>query len=104
MTYEEFYTWAFAVGKNIIEKDREGKLLRELIYDIRGEETPGRFLNKLVNKLTEYRTNQNINLDVSIKPKIVKENWHGDKFYYLKSSILAGFLNALSGISEGEEI
>lgn len=92
--FEKIYEWAFSVGVKIKEKDE--KLLRALIFDIRGEETPGRFLEKLSNKLAEYRTNRNIALDVSINSEIVREKWHGDKFYYMKAAILTGFMNALS--------
>lgn len=92
--WEAFWEWAYAIGKTIKEKDEE--LLRSLIFEIRGEETPGRFLVKLVNRLTEYKTNKNIDLNVSIKPELVKEKWHGDKFYYMKATVLSGFLNALS--------
>jgi len=45
--------------------------------------------------LCEYKTNKNIGVNVSIKPELVKIKWHGDKFYYMKSAILAGLINAL---------
>jgi hypothetical protein len=99
--FEEIWNWAYATGMKIKEKDE--KLLRALIFDIRGEETPGRFLEKLSNKLSEYRTNKNIALNVSIKPEIVKERWHADKFYYMKAAILTGFTNALSTAGEKNE-
>lgn len=92
--YGKFFDWAFKTGKVIKEVDED--LLRKLIFDIRGEETPGRFFNKLVNRLAEYRTNRNINLNLSIEQNLMQENWMGDKFYYIKASILSGFLNALS--------
>lgn len=97
--YKEIWDWAYAIGRRIKEKDE--KLLKSLIFDIRGEETPGRFLVKLTNKLTEYKTNKNISLEVSIKQKLLEEKWHGDKFYYMKAAILAGLLDALSTKSEG---
>lgn len=105
MAYETFFDWAFAVGKAIIENKRydeeKGKeLLRSLIFSIRAEETPGRFLEKLSEKLIEYRTNKNIQADVRIHPELMNRKWHADSFYYMKSAILAGFLNALS--SKGE--
>ncbi|HIQ49935.1 MAG TPA: hypothetical protein EYH56_01940 [Nanoarchaeota archaeon] len=97
--FKEIFEWSYKIG-NIIRKKDE-KLLKSLIFDIRGEETPGRFLEKLCNKLSEYKTNKNIALDISINPLLLKEVWHGDKFYYLKAAILTGFINALS--TRGEE-
>ena len=94
MLFNEIGYWAYTTGMTIKGKDE--KLLRALIFDIRGEETPGRFLEKLCNRLSEYRTNRNIALNVSIKPELVKERWHGDRFYYLKAAILAAFTNALA--------
>jgi len=97
--FDEIFSWAYKIGKEIVKKDE--KLLRVLIFDIRGEETPGRFLEKLTNRLSEYRTNKNIELNVSVKPEIVREKWHGDKFYYMKAAILTGLTNAL--FHRGEE-
>jgi hypothetical protein len=93
LDYSEIWSWAYAIGLKISSKD--DRLLRALIFDIRGEETPGRFLEKLSTKITEYRTNRNIALDISLKPELVKEKWHGDKFYYMKAAVLAGLANAL---------
>lgn len=95
MIFEEVWNWAFAVGKEIKNKDE--KLLRSLIFEIRGEETPGRFLEKLANKLSEYKTNRNISIDISFKSELFKEKWHGDKFYYMKAAILSALTNALRG-------
>lgn len=94
--FGEIWEWAYAIGMKIKEKDKDEKLLKRLIFDIRGEETPGRFLEKLSNRLCEYKTNRNIGLDVSLKQDLFKENWHGDKFYHMKSAIIAGLTNALS--------
>lgn len=94
--FDEIWDWAYAIGIRIRQKDEE--LLRALIFAIRGEETPGRFLEKLSNKLSEYKTNKNIALDVSVKPELVKEKWHGDKFYYMKAAVLTGLTNALSAM------
>lgn len=103
--FEKYFGWSFAMGRVIIEKcgeDKGKKLLKRLIFDIRAEETPGRFLEKLSERFIEYRTNPNIQADVNVLPEIMQGKWHADKFYYLKSAILAGFLNALP--SEGEKI
>ncbi|AFU57335.1 hypothetical protein Ngar_c03870 [Candidatus Nitrososphaera gargensis Ga9.2] len=92
--YDTLYSWAFSIGMNIKKKDEE--LLRKLIFEIRAEETPGRFLEKLANQITDYRTNRNINLDVSMHGLLFEQNWFADKFYYMKSSVLGGLLGALS--------
>jgi len=92
--YDDSYNWAFAVGKRITEQNED--LLRRLIFAVRGEETPGRFLDKLSETIAEYRTNRSINLDVSLHPSIFAQDWFADRFYYLKASILSGFLNALA--------
>ncbi len=106
-TYEKYYSWAFAIAKEIIEsksgKEKGKELVKKLIYEIRGEETPGRFLNRLTQKLGEYKINVNIQADVSVHNMLFKENWYGDKFFYLKSAILAGFLNALVEPKEKKE-
>lgn len=97
--FDEIWSWAYSIGTIIKNKDEE--LLRRLIFEIRAEETPGRFLEKLSNRLSEYKTNRNIALNVSIKPEFFKFKWHGDKFYYMKSAVLAGLTNAL--VSKGKE-
>jgi hypothetical protein len=106
--FEKYFEWSFAVGKAIIEarcgKEKGKDLVKRLIFDIRGEDTPGRFLQKLAEKLVEYKTNTNIQAKVEILPEIMKkEEWHADRFYYLKASILAGFLNALASGGEKNE-
>jgi hypothetical protein len=103
--FERYFRWSLDVGNSIIKAkcgEEKGKeLLRKLIFDIRGEDTPGRFLKRLSERLVEYRTNTNIQANVEILPEIMeKEEWHADKFFYLKASILAGFLNALAGGGE----
>jgi len=104
--FEKIYSWAFAIGSSIIEqraKKGEGdgeELVRRLIFDIRGEETPGRFLQKLSSRLAEYRTNVSLNLDVSMHEAIFEKRWCGDSFYYLKSAILSGFIGSLTGKGE----
>ncbi|MBX5321272.1 MAG: hypothetical protein ACQXXG_02925 [Candidatus Bathyarchaeia archaeon] len=95
--YEEIYNWAYAVGLTILERSDKGdELLRRLIFDIRGENLSGRFLEKLSGRLTEYKTNRNIAIDVSMHGKLFEVKWQGDSFHYAKSAILSGFLNSLS--------
>ena len=100
MPYEQIFKWAFGVGKNIINNERYDKekgvdLLKKLIFAVRAEETPGRFLEKLSELLTEYRTNTSISADVNMHPELFSREWHADSFYYMKSAILTGLLNAL---------
>ena len=92
--YRDIFSWAFRTGATI--KERDEKLLRRLIFTIRGEETPGRFLDRLIEVLSEYRTRAEFQLDVNVSPSIIGKEWHGDAFHYLRATILAGFLNALS--------
>jgi hypothetical protein len=94
--YGVFYNWAKDVGKMIWDADKKGDLLRKLIYNIRAEETPGRFLDKLSETLGEYRTNKNIGLNVGMHEGLYEQTWFADKFYYLKSSILSGLFNTLA--------
>lgn len=96
MVYEQIFKWAFGVGKEILNNEKGEDLLKRLIFDIRAEETPGRFLEKLSERLTEYKTNINIEANVNLHPDLMWKKWHGDSFYYMKSAILTGFLNALS--------
>jgi len=94
--YEDIYSWAYAVGKTVIEQSDKGEdLLRRLIFDVRGEDLPGRFLEKLSNRLTEYKTNKNIAIDVSMYGRLFEKKWHGDSFRYMKSAVLSGLLNSL---------
>jgi hypothetical protein len=94
--YDQIYNWAYAVGKAILEnRDKGEDLLRKLIFDVRGEDLPGRFLDKLSNRLTEYKTNKNIAINVSMYGKLFERSWHGDSFRYMKSAVLSGLLNSL---------
>lgn len=95
--YDDTYNWAFAVGRKILDNSDKGEdLLRRLIFDIRGEDLPGRFLEKLSSRITEYKTNKNIAIDVSMYGKLYEKKWHGDSFRYMKSAVLSGLLNSLA--------
>lgn len=105
---EECFKWAFGTGKEILGIDagiEKGKdLLERLIYHIRAEETPGRFLERLSERLTEYRTNKGVRANVNILPNIMMmKEMCGDRFYYMKAAILAGFLNALTASQGGKK-
>lgn len=101
--YDTFFKWAYSVGMTIKNSpSRNGEeLLRRLIFSIRAEETPGRFLHRLSQTITEYRTNRNIALDVQLHPDLFSYHWAADRFHYLKSAILTGLLNALATGGEG---
>jgi len=106
--FEKYFKWSFSTGMGILNakcgKDKGKELVRKLLFEIRGEDTPGRFLEKLVEKLGEYKTNANIQAPIEILPEIMeKEEWHADKFYYLKASILAGLLNALVSAEQNQK-
>jgi hypothetical protein len=100
--FKDAFNWAFGTGEKIVDskcgKDKGADYLKRLIFDIRAEETPGRFLEKLSKRLGEYKTNTNIQAQICLLPEIFEtaNSWRGDSFYYLKSAILAGLLNALS--------
>jgi len=99
--YNVLYSWAFATAKTILEKRKgfgDGEdLVRRLIFAIRGEETPGRFLDRLSTMLAEYRTNRAFNLNVSVHSMLLTMDLRGDSFHYAKAAVLAGFTDALTG-------
>lgn len=97
--YELFYNWANELGKQIrsSSEDRGADLLKKIIFDIRGEQLPGKFLEKLVTRLAEYQTDRDLNLSsIEIQPDIFKGTLWGNTFHYTKSAIIAGFLNAIA--------
>jgi hypothetical protein len=104
LLYDEVYNWAYAVGRTILEQSDKGDdLLRALIFNIRGEDLPGRFLEKLSSRLTEYKTNRNIAIDVSMQRRLFEKKWYGDSFRYMKSAVLSGLLNSLGSRSQKRE-
>jgi hypothetical protein len=89
---KNIFKWSFKTGKTLAEKDK--KLGEILIFDLRSEDTPGRFLNKLSVRIADF--NKRFGVDIEIPHQLYLENRiSGDQFYYLKSSILAGLVNAL---------
>ncbi|TDA25914.1 MAG: hypothetical protein DSO01_06615 [Archaeoglobi archaeon] len=105
---EECFRWAYATGREILSikagQEKGADFLERLIYHIRAEETPGRFLERLSERLTEYRTNKGIRANVNVLPKIMMiREMYGDRFYHAKAAILAGFLNALATPSKEEK-
>ena len=93
------YDWAFAIGRKIIHERKkfgDGEdLVKRLIFDIRGEELPGRFLDRLSSRLADYKTNVGLNIDVSPHRSIFEKRLWGNHFYYVKAAIISGLTNAL---------
>ena len=97
--YERFYDWANDIGMKIVYSTGESgtDLIKKIIFDIRGEQLPGKFLEKLMTRLAEYRTDRDLNLvDIEIDPEIFGETLWGNSFHYTKSAIIAGLLNAIA--------
>ncbi|MEM2865309.1 MAG: hypothetical protein QXR65_08625 [Candidatus Bathyarchaeia archaeon] len=95
--YDEIYNWAYAVGRTILEQSDKGDDL------LRGEDLPGRFLEKLSSRLTEYKTNRNIGIDLSMQRRLFEKKWYGDSFRYMKSAVLSGLLNSLGARTQRKE-
>ena len=90
------YDWAYAISRTILEKlgRSEGvDKIRMIYYAIRGEETPGRFLEKLSKEVGEACFSADTSL--SVTPKLL-QHIHGDMFYLAKAAVIMGLLNALS--------
>jgi len=101
--YEQFYDWANSIGEKIVDTtgDRGTDLIKKIIFDIRGEQLPGKFLEKLTTRLAEYRTDRDLNLDdIEIDPELFGKTLWGNSFHYTKSAIIAGLLNAIASKSE----
>ncbi|MBS7633626.1 hypothetical protein KEJ15_08470 [Candidatus Bathyarchaeota archaeon] len=97
--YERFYDWANDIGAKIVNSTGEHgtELIKKIIFDIRGEQLPGKFLEKLMTRLAEYRTDRDLNLaDIEIDPEIFGKTLWGNSFHYTKSAIIAGLLNAIA--------
>ncbi|MEM3434380.1 MAG: hypothetical protein QXP27_09450 [Candidatus Methanomethyliaceae archaeon] len=76
-------------------------LVKKLIFDIRGEQLPGKFLDKLMTRLAEYRTDRDLNLNaLEINPEVFGSVLWGNSFHYVKSAIMAGLVNSISETSE----
>ena len=97
--FDTLFSWAFKIGKELTKIDEE--LVRRLIFEIRGEETPGRFLGKLSNKISEYKMSKNIRAEVDLHPLLFQQTWYADKFHYMKAAVISGLNNAI-GSFEGE--
>lgn len=103
-TIDKVYSWAYATASTILEKRKEDgtELIRRLVFAIRGEETPGRFLDKLATTLIEYRTNRAYELPVSIPKFLTTTSLIGDIFHYVRAAILAGLLDAMASRQGGK--
>jgi hypothetical protein len=101
--YDRFYDWANELGMKIVNSsgERGTDLIKKIIFDIRGEQLPGKFLEKLTTRLAEYRTDRDLGLDdIAIDPEIFSERLWGNSFHYTKSAIIAGLLNAIASRSQ----
>lgn len=101
--YDKIYRWAFDLGKRLKMED-EG-LLKRLIYDLRGEDTPGAFLNVLSLRLSQFALDpslERIKGVLSIPSEVRKEELEpGDKFYYLRYAIISGLTDAYISNNKG---
>lgn len=88
---EKVFVWAFKLGKKLKEKDiRYGELL---IFDLRSEQTPGRFFHKLALRIADF--NNRLNLSIKFDLDVIKQKSKGDNFYYVKAAILIGLINSI---------
>jgi hypothetical protein len=87
------FEWSLNTGKTLAEKDK--KLGEILIFDLRSEDTPGRFLNKLSVRIADFNKRFGVNIEIPRQLYDLENKISGDQFYYLKSAILAGLVNAL---------
>ncbi|MEM4460856.1 MAG: hypothetical protein QXY70_01825 [Nanopusillaceae archaeon] len=88
---DKLFTWAFVLGKKLKEKD--SKYGEILIFDLRSEETPGRFFNKLALRIADF--NKRLGIEVTLSPDIIHQKLKGDNFYYVKAAILSGLINSI---------
>jgi len=90
---KNIFKWSFKAGKTLAEKDK--KLGEILIFDLRSEDTPGRFLNKLSVRIADFNKRFGFNIEIPRQLYDSENKIRSDQFYYLKSAILAGLVNAL---------
>ncbi len=94
------------MGKEILKAERGEDLLMRLIYELRGEDLPGRFRDALVRSIHYYMTaREALGVgEITIPEYILTWGDYGDRFYYLKAAILSGLLNAFyKPEEEGDE-
>jgi len=98
---EQYYSWAYGVGKEIQKVDaRSGKeFVHKIIVTIIKEDLPGLFLKKLTESTYEVRdkleetTNKNVN--IAILEKLVADTTFSKNFYGVKAAILTGLITSL---------
>jgi len=106
--YVKAFNWAYRVGSLIMEsrgREEGEKILKRLLYDLRGEDLPGRFRDVLMQDLFYLKTAKEVaGLEgIGVPRFILEEGLYGDRFYYMKSAIIAGFMNALAASYGGGE-
>ena len=106
--------WAEEIGRIILSEDyknrhnldeqRAKKIIGRIIDELKVENIPGRFFEKLIRILRDYelpvevkikKNNKEIKVDITkvIKDEKVKNNM--DNFFYIKALILSGLLKSL---------
>lgn len=88
---DQLFKWAYKVGALLKEED--SKYVEILIFDLRAEKTAGRFFEKLAIRIADFDKRLGINANIPFY--IFEREISGDRFYYIKSAILAGLLNSL---------
>lgn len=88
----------YKLGKRILEVTGEVSLVEKLLFDLKAEQTPGRFFNKLSTRIADYNKKYP-DLSFSIPAGIIQSNVKGDKFFYLKSAIITGLLNSITSLN-----
>lgn len=99
MDFSKILKTFFRVGKKIKEASGDSKLIEKLIFDLRSEQTPGRFFHKLSIRIADYNQKYPY-LNINIPSELLSHQFKGDIFYYVKSAILTGLLNSISSSSE----
>jgi hypothetical protein len=100
--YRDVYDWSKDIGDKLIKAGGDD-LVRRVVFDIRGEQLPGKFLDKLMTRLAEYKTDTDLNLtDLEINPEVFRGILWGNSFHYLKSAIMAGLVNSMAKSAEAE--
>jgi hypothetical protein len=93
MDLEKVYSTFYAIGTKIsqIESSKDKKILKKIIVDLRNEEIPEKFIETLVKDISNLCLTKGAH--ISIPEEIIKKKLKGNKFYALKSTIIAALLN-----------
>ncbi len=97
--YVDIYNWAYALASKILEEEDGERLLKNLYYAVRGEETPGRFYDSLAKELGDLKFA--FDLEVFGK-KGLFSHIRGDSFHLVRAAIILAMVNAYAGRGSGE--